>query len=725
MNAQSSQKSKQSPGDMLPLLLEIGVEEIPSDVLPRALSQLPQISEKCFTAAGISFSEPQVYGTPRRLILYLPELAISQATREEVIVGPPKRAAFDAEGRPTKAAEGFAKSQNTPLSEIKIEDAALLGAAAKGKKGEYLVLRKIKTGESTVKCLETILPEIIASLRFPRTMRWNDTGIAFVRPIRSILALYGDTVVPFSFAGVSSGDRTQGHHIMAPEFFQVTDFENYQSELSRRFVMIDPKERVRVITSQMKVLAKEKKGVLNLSDEALLWDAAYTVEYPKAICGDFDPDFLTIPKEIITTAMAEHQGYSPLYQGETFEALLPNFITILNIDSDDLSLIQTGNERVLRARLHDARFYFDQDRKRPLSAGLEDLKKVMFQEKLGSVFEKVERIKTLSCFIANTLKWDDKDISDLERAAHLCKNDLVTGVVREFTSLQGTMGCVYATLDKENAFVARAIEEHYLPRYAGDRLPTVRSVGEILSIADKLDTIVGCFGVGLIPSGSEDPYALRRQGLGIIQMLVEDASFYDFSLGDLINEAIRCYTSHEAFCVPDLSDKITSFFKLRMDSYLQHSRKIRYDLREAVLARQLNAPRIIVECADALSRFSNQAVFKSLIMAYKRVDRILPDGFEGEVDEAAFIHASEKELYAKYVAVHEAILSLSARQSYAEVLAQLATLHDPLNQFFNDVMVMDKNEAVRQNRLSLLFAVKKPFNVFGDFSKIVEDQTAS
>ncbi|MFQ5587375.1 MAG: glycine--tRNA ligase subunit beta, partial [Nitrospiria bacterium] len=465
-----------------PLLLEIGVEEIPSNVLPMALEQLPKIAEKCLTGAAISFCKPQVYGTPRRLTLYFPELADSQETRTEVIVGPPKRAAFDSKGNATKAAEGFAKSQNVPLSEIKVEEAAALGAAAKGKKGEYLVLRKSRPGQSTAKLLETILPEIIGGLSFPRSMRWNDSGVAFVRPVRSILAIYNGQVVPFSFAGVASSQRAYGHSIMAPEGFEVSDFETYRMELSRRCVMIDSEERVRVIKSQMEALAKEKQADLDLSDTALLWDAAHTVEYPKAICGDFDTAFLEIPKEIIITAMAEHQGYFPLYRGNG--KLLPHFITISNVESGDMSVIQRGNERVLRARLHDARFYFDQDRKQRLSNRVEDLKQVMFQEKLGSVYEKVERLKTLSAFIADTIECTSENKQDLERAAHLCKADLVTGVVREFPSLQGTMGRVYAQKEGEHEFVARAIEEHYLPRHAGDRLPVVRSAGEILAIAD-------------------------------------------------------------------------------------------------------------------------------------------------------------------------------------------------------------------------------------------------
>ncbi|MEC4677950.1 MAG: glycine--tRNA ligase subunit beta [Nitrospirota bacterium] len=707
-------------GDTLPLLFEIGVEEIPSNVLPNALKQLPQIAEKCFTAARLSFSGLEVYGTPRRLILYCPELSVSQETKEEIIIGPPKRAAFDAAGNATKAAEGFAKSQNTPLSEIKIENAAALGAAAKGKKGEYLVLRKTKTGENTATLLEKMLPKIIASLSFPRSMRWNETGVAFIRPIRSILALYGSKVVPFSFAEVASADQTRGHRIMSPDFFSVTDFEHYRDELSRRFVMIDPEERVRVIQSQMEVLGKEKQAVLDFSDKALLEKSAFTVEYPKAICGNFEDDFLSIPKVIIITAMAEHQGYFPLRRKDG--ELLPHFITILNIAPEDCALIQKGNERVLSARLCDARFYFDQDRLHPLSARLEDLKKVMFQEKLGSVYKKVKRVERLSAFIADAIECTDEEKRNLERAAGLCKNDLVTGVVREFTSLQGTMGRIYATLDGEDAQIGRAIEEHYLPKQAGGALPKTK-LGRILSVADKLDTLVGCFVAVFEPTGSEDPYAIRRQALGMIRILISAAELRSLSLNELIQEAITQYKNQGVeYKKADVLKSVSGFLKIRMDTYL--SQEIPPDLRAAVLHRNvmIDKPADLVARAEALLKFSSDPLFAPLMMVFKRAIRILPADFsdKDKVDEAVFIHPSEKDLYARYVDIHMAIQSLSAKQSYSEVLAQLATLNDPLNQFFDDVMVMDKDEKVQQNRLSLLYAVSEPFKTFGDFSKIVE-----
>lgn len=705
-----------------PLLVEIGVEEIPSNVMSSTLNQLLTLTEKLFSEAEISFSSPEVYGTPRRLILSVGELAATQEAKMELVVGPPKRAAFDASGNPTAAATGFAKSQGLALSDIQVKSAETLGAAAKGKKGEYLVVEKVKKIESTASLLQTILPDILGELSFPRSMRWNKTGVAFVRPIRSIVAIYNEKVVPFSFAGVQSGNTAFGHHMMSPDAFQITDFATYQKELASRFVIIDPQERVRVITSQMKALAKEKQGELFFVSErgkSLLWEAAYTVEFPKAICGNFDRDFLKIPKEIVTTAMAEHQGYFPLLGRN--EKLLPHFIMISNIETEDMSIIQKGNERVLSARLHDAQFYFGQDRKQRLSGRVEDLKQVMFHEKLGSVFEKVERIKALSVFIANEMNNANIDISNLERAAHLCKTDLVTGVVREFTSLQGTMGRVYAELEGEDVDVAKAIGDHYLPRHAGDDLPK-NKMGKILAISDKLDTIVGCFGVDLIPTGSEDPYALRRHGLGIIQILVDarHPDFNNLSLEGLINKAIQHYEAHDKFYVPDLSEKISSFFKLRLDSYMQHSQAVRYDLREAVLTRKLDKPLVMVECAEVLNEFSKKAVFKSLITVYKRVARILPEGFDGEVDEAVLLHPSEKDLYTKYVEVQEAILHFWVTQSYSQVLEKLSTLHDPLNQFFDDVLVMDKDEKVKQNRLSLLFAVSRPFKEFGDFSKIVE-----
>ncbi len=701
-----------------PMLLEIGIEEIPSDVIAPTLKQFAERAEKQLRDVHLPASAAQVYGTPRRMTLYFEHIENRQLTTTELIIGPPKRAAFDASGNSTAAALGFAKSQGISLSEIKVVDALILGDAAKGKKGEYLTYKKEKRGKVAETLLAEILPDVMSKLTFPRSMRWNETGVSFVRPIRSIAAIYDGRIIPFSFAGVKSGNRVYGHHMMSPEAFEVSDFAGYCAELSRRKVIVDPDERVRLIEAQMQGLAKEKEGLLDNSKQDLLLDAAYTVEYPKAICGDFDLPFLEIPKEIIITAMAEHQGYFPLYKGDG--ELLPYFITIANIETSDMAIIQKGNERVLRARLVDAQFYFDQDRKNKLTDFVEALKRVTFQEKLGSVFAKIERLKKLSTHLAGEIVCSETETKNTERAAQLCKADLVSGVVREFTSLQGTMGRIYATHDGEDLAVGTAIEEHYLPKQAGGKLPRSRA-GQLVSIADKLDTIVGCFGVGLIPSGSEDPYALRRGGLGLIQIILSDPAFRSLSISDAIGEAVRQYEAQEVFSGGTLIQKIADFLKQRLDAQLQ-LKNVRYDLRAAVLARPLAYPWELVECAEALVGFSKKSLFSDLIVIFKRTIRILPEQFEGKPDEAILREPAELALYECYKDVYQSLTGLWENRKYDQILEKLATLHKPLNQFFEDVLVMDKDEAIRKNRLALLCAVGKLFSGFGDFSEIVEEE---
>jgi len=701
-----------------PLLIEVGVEEIPSNVLPETLRQLSAIASKRFEEAGLPFGTPEVYGTPRRIVLHIPHLAAMQETKTETLVGPPKQAAYDDEGNPTQAAIGFAKSQGVDLSEIQIQDAATLGPAAKGKKGDYLVLKKEKPGEATARLLMILIPEMIARLTFPRSMRWNASGVAFVRPIRSLLAIYDGKVIPFSYAGVSTGDQSHGHRIMAPESFPVKDFESYREGLRKRFVLIDPKERMRLIQSEVQALAKEKQGRVG-GDEGLLAQAADTVEYPKAVCGNFDADFLDIPKEMITTAMAEHQGYFPLYNKDG--GLLPHFITISNVDAKEMTLIQKGNERVLRARLVDARFYFDQDRKQSLSDFVAALERVTFQEKLGSLQEKTVRLCALSVFIAKEMGCTQDEILGAQGAALLSKADLLTGVVREFPSLQGTMGRIYAALDGESAAISNAIEEHYLPRYSGGPLPATRH-GRILALADKIDTLVGCFGVGLIPSGSEDPYALRRQGLGLIQILLSETVFRSLSITKVLDEALGQYAAQEKFSGKTSAQALTQFLRQRIDAYLQ-SEGVRYDLREALLCVEIDRPADIVERAEALVQFSKAPLFSPLMTAFKRAIRILPEGFNGAVEASMLNEGAEKNLHSAIVSIEKGIRPLWPERHYFEILESLAALFQPLNRFFDAVMVMDPNEAIRHNRLSLLFKVKNMFAPFADFSKIVEDDT--
>jgi glycyl-tRNA synthetase beta chain len=692
------------------LLVEIGVEEIPSNVMASTLQQLREETAARLAPLGISFDPPQVYGTPRRLILYLPQLAPQQETRIETISGPAKKVGFDPQGNPTPAAIGFAKSQGLAVSELKVRQT---------EKGEYLFVEREVRGEATAILLKKILPEIFSSLDFPRSMRWNGEGVAFVRPIRWIVAIYRGEVVPFSYAGVKADRISYGHRILSPEPFRVDDFADYQKEIRRRRVLIDPKERYNLIVREMAHLAAEKKGRIE-EDETLVWQAAFMVEYPKAVCGTFDPSFLEIPKEVIIAPMKEHQGYFPL---ETSGGkLLPNFITIVNNPSPKTDTIRRGNERVLRARLVDAEFYFKQDRRGKLVDRVEGLKGVTFQEKLGTLYEKTERITPLSQFIGQECAIEPREA--IRRASFLSKADLLTGVVREFPSLQGTMGKIYAEMDGEDRAVAAAIEEHYLPRYSGGALPQT-PIGQVLAVADKLDTIVGCFGVGLIPSGSEDPYALRRQGLGLIQILVADASpLRPLSLEAAVSESIRLYEDQRKFSVGRVAEEVNVFLKQRVASYLQ-SEGVRYDLIDAVLARKLDRPHVIVDFARALVRFSTQPLFGPLMISFKRAIRILPKGFSGQVNTALLKENVEKDLHEAISRINEGIGDYWAKGRYEQILETLATLYVPLNRFFEGVLVMDPNEEIRTNRLSLLSWVRTLFDEFGDFTKIVEGEPTS
>ncbi|MFQ5580109.1 MAG: glycine--tRNA ligase subunit beta [Nitrospiria bacterium] len=711
------------------LLVEIGVEEIPSNVMVPTLKRLSELAVERLTASAIQFDSEsvRVYGTPRRLILTIPHLSDHQESKTETILGPPKQAAFDSEGKPGAAAIGFSRSQGVDLSEISVRHTDMLGPLAGNRKGEYLVIEKRVEGQATEKLLRAFIPEIIAGLSFPRSMRWNGEGIAFIRPIRWIVAVYGQTIIPFSYAGVQSGNISYGHQMMAPASFPVKDFDAYEKEMRKRHVLIDPVERYQVIESQMRDLAKDKSGSIESKNqmgsdnEALILEAVHTVEFPKAICGAFDRAFLDIPQEVIITAMKEHQGYFPVFSEEG--KILPCFITIANIQAETMDKIRKGNERVLRARLLDAKFYFDQDRKLKLADRVEALSAVTFQEKLGTLYEKVERLVALSRSLAVALPGLKSSPERVERAAWLCKADLLSGVVREFPSLQGVMGRIYAEQDGEDADSSKAIEEHYMPKFAGAPLPE-STAGKILAMADKLDTIVGCFGVGLIPSGSQDQYALRRQGLGVIQIIVTDANMRRFSLRDAVSSAIQQYEGQDKFSVPDLDFKVIAFFKRRLDSHLQ-SKGVRYDLRDALLSGEIDRPWEIILKAEALVAFSNHPHFGSLITVFKRAKRILPKGFEGRAREAGLNDPAEKNLYKAIGGVSENLVHHWATCNYDKVLEELATLYAPLNQFFEDVLVMEKDEAIRQNRLSLLYSVSRLFDEFGDFSKVVEGEAVS
>ena len=712
-----SQKTKKQTKKSVPrsvknkpeLILEIGTEEMPSNLIADTLAQLSQVAGNVLSTRGLHFDSPSVQGLPQRLILHVPQIGANQEDHVEMLIGPPQKIGFDAEGRPTVAAIKFAEGAGVPLSDIQI---------VQKEKGAYLAIEKKIKGERTAALLKTILPEIIATLIFPRSMHWNTSRVSFVRPIRWIMAIYNGKPIRFSYAGVASDSLSYGRRLLDPIPFRVSDFESYRKELKKRFILIDPKERRQRIVSAIAQVAKEYGSEVQDNPE-LVEQAVFMVDFPKIVTGTFDPTFLQIPAEVIISVLKEHQGYFSLCSKQ--RRLLPRFISVINGKTAHVETVRHGMERVVQARLSDAEFYYKEDRTQRLFDRVEMLKGATFQEKLGTLYEKTERLVQLSKWMAGQLKLDSNVVSNVvSRAALLCKADILTGLVREFPSLQGTMGRVYALLDGEESEVATAIEEHYLPTFSGGALPLSRP-GQILAVVDKIDTLVGCFGVGLIPTGSEDPYALRRQGLGVIQILAREKRH--FSLNDLIGEAIRLYGDQGKFREEEIRKEVIRFLKQRLSTYLQ-SEGIRPDLIQSVLSSDMNCLSIPIESARVLSRLSASPLFGQLVTVVKRVSRILPKEFQGRVAVTMLTDPAEQDLYAAVMTAQRLFDEHFTALNFEPILKGYTLLADPLNRFFEEVRVIAPDEAIRNNRLGLLYAARQLFDPFGDFSKVVEAGTS-
>ncbi|MBP1723163.1 MAG: glycyl-tRNA synthetase, beta subunit, partial [Deltaproteobacteria bacterium] len=548
---------------MSELLLEIGTEEIPSGFIPKAMEEMQSLLEKAFQAQRIGYKDVKAMGTPRRLVLVATGVAPAQEGRIVETIGPAKRIAFDPQGNPTKAALGFARGQGIPVEEL---------MTVRTEKGEYVCARKEEKGEETFQLLPAILPRLIASIPFPKSMRWMDLDNSFARPIHWLLALFDGKVIPFQIGNIASGNVSRGHRFMALGSFQVKDLPDYLRRLKNSFVIVNPEERRELILAEVNQAASEVSGHI-FKDDGLLEIVTHLVEYPVAIRGGFGKEFLSLPREVLISAMREHQRYFSVCDSKG--DLLPFFVAVSNTKPRDPRVVIRGNERVLRARLSDAQFFFMEDQKVPLIQRLEGLKKVVYHSKLGTSYEKVMRISALADFLAQRI--DPSLLETVKRAALLCKGDLITGMVGEFPSLQGVMGQVYARLSGEKEEVAQAILEHYLPAAAGGALPTSQP-GAILSLADKLDTITGCFGVGLIPTGTADPYALRRQTLGIINIIL--GRRFSLSLSELIQKSLSLLREKIERPPQEIQADVLDFFKGRLQNLLV-SRGISADVVEA------------------------------------------------------------------------------------------------------------------------------------------------
>ncbi len=686
---------------MKELLLEIGTEEIPAGAVPQALSGLQELFQKEFDTHRIDFEGIQTFGTPRRIVLSAERVADRQRDEEIKKIGPSKMAGFDAQGLPTKAAIGFAKSQSVPVESLTV---------VQTEKGEYLCAIKKEPGKATMDLLSLLLPKIILSIPFQKSMRWAEGTIRFARPIHWILCLFGGEVVPFQLDKIESGTVTYGHRFMAPAPIVVRDLKTYLVKTREAFVIVDPVERKKSIEEGMIREAAKVSGRV-VRDEALIEEVNFLVEYPYPLCGSFDETFLQLPPEVVIHSMKEHQRYFPL-MGDHGQ-LLPHFLFISNLIPKDKVIVVKGNERVLKARLSDAAFFFKEDLKIPLEKRVEELKKVIFQAKLGTSYEKVMRFRRLAAYIVEQVNPNLREAVD--RAALLCKADLVTGMVGEFPKLQGIIGREFAKRSGEDPQVCDAIYEHYLPAFSGDRLPST-PVGDIVSIADKMDTIVGCFGVGLLPTGTADPFGLRRQALGIIRILLEKA--YPLSLVELIEESGKGLEEKLERPLAEVKVDVLEFFRVRYQNFLI-DQGFPFDVIDAVLSTSFDQLFDVQQRIDALRRAREWEDFESIVIGFKRAMNILKGmPSEKKINPSLFSETAEKNLYQAFLKAKEKVDVLLHQRDYSASLLEMSRMKKAIDEFFDHVMVMVEEERLRTNRLALLDAIGKLFLRFADFSKL-------
>jgi len=682
------------------LFLEIGTEEIPAGFLPKAMADMERMIRKELEGAKLGFGTIRTFATPRRMALAVSDVIEEQPTLRTEAMGPAKQIAFDADGNPTKAAIGFARGQGVDVSELKL---------VQTDKGEYLFAAKEETGRPTAELLTEILPRLVAGIPFKKSMRWKDLDVRFARPMHWIVALYGGTVVPFGYGILQSGDRSRGHRFMAPQEFAVTGCDDWLEQCRKHCVSADQVERKATIRSQVEATGQAAGGKTAL-DETLLEEVTYLVEDPTPLCGSFEEKYLQLPRELLVTSMRSHQRYFTVEDASG--KLLNKFITVSNTRPEDPSVVIKGNERVIRARLSDAMFFWEEDQKVKLESHLDDLKNVIYQAKLGSSFEKVERFTAIAAGLAE--RFEPAAVELTRRAAQLAKCDLETKMVYEFPELQGIMGREYARLEKENERVALAIHEHYLPTEAGGTLPS-DNVGAFVSLADKIDTICGCFGVGLIPTGSADPYALRRSAIGILNIILERG--YSVSIPALVEQSLGLLEAKLTRPRAEVQQDVVEFIRLRLVNMLT-TRGFAADVVDAVLAARFDEPGDAVARVEALAKLKSAADFEPLAVAFKRVGNIIKGGVSEPVAEALFEADCERALAKAVGTARQTVTSQVGNGDYAAALQTIAGLRQPVDAFFDGVMVMVEDEKVKTNRLALLTAVAGLFSDIADFGKI-------
>ena len=678
------------------LLFEIGAEEIPAGFMPNILGQLKTLAETKLNDAHLPFESIATYGTPRRLALIVKGLADASAEISERHKGPSASIAYDADGNPTKAAIGFARGKGLDVADLVVEDG-------------YIYAETKTAGVPAEDIVTDMLPQLITGLNFPKSMHWGNLDAKFVRPVRWLVALLDEEVIPVEFATVQSGNVTRGHRFLGADEITIKNAASYVDTLKENFVMVDQDARRELISKQLHDIAASKNASI-VWDDDLLEEINYLVEWPTALCGGFEESYLALPDAAIITPMKDHQRYFPLVDQDG--KLLPMFLTVRNGSDHSIEVVQAGNERVLRARLDDAKFFFNEDRKKPLIDRQDGLTKIVFQEGLGNLADKTERLLTLGRVFSEECELHEDARVVLERATELAKTDLTTGMVTEFTELQGVMGKEYALLDGESPEVAEAIFEQYLPRFAGDVLPQTEA-GKVLSIIDKIDNIVATFSRGLIPTGSQDPYALRRQTIGILNILLN--SEWNISLRPIIVESMNLLNV-PADKQDELLGQVEEFITLRLKNIFL-DREVPHHVIDLLLS---NNELSVADAEGLVKALLANRIDENveLVQAFTRMYNLVKDVTYTGVDESLLKEDAERALYEMATKASEASIDAWDKNDYDAVVAVPATLVPAINKFFEDVMVMDKDEAIKANRLQLVRLAYSVMAIIGDISAL-------
>lgn len=678
------------------LLFEIGAEEIPAGFMPNILGQLKQLAETKLNDAHLPFESIATYGTPRRLALIVKGLADTSAEISERHKGPSASIAYDADGNATKAAIGFARGKGLDVADLVVEDG-------------YIYAETKTAGVPAKDIVTDMLPQLITGLNFPKSMHWGNLDAKFVRPVRWLVALLDEEVIPVEFATVKSGNVTRGHRFLGADEITIKNAASYVDTLKENFVMVDQDARRELISKQLHDIAASKNASI-VWDDDLLEEINYLVEWPTALCGGFEESYLALPDAAIITPMKDHQRYFPLVGQDG--KLLPMFLTVRNGSDHSIEVVQAGNERVLRARLDDAKFFFNEDRKKPLIDRQDGLTKIVFQEGLGNLADKTERLLKLGRVFGEECGLHEDAAVVLERATELAKTDLTTGMVTEFTELQGVMGKEYALLDGESPEVAEAIFEQYLPRFAGDVLPQTEA-GKVLSIIDKVDNIVATFSRGLIPTGSQDPYALRRQTIGILNILL--GSDWNISLRPIFKASMELLNV-AADKQEELLSQVEEFFTLRLKNIFL-DREVPHHVIDLLLS---NNELSVADAEGLVNALLANRIDENveLVQAYTRMYNLVKDVEYTGVNSDLLKEDAEKALFEAASKASEASLAAWEANDYTAVVAVPATLVPAINKFFEDVMVMDKDEAIKANRLQLVRLAYSVMAIIGDISAL-------